>query len=85
MKVLYPEDEKENLKDFLTRSRLRAFGGAILMGYVKTMSKDYVDLLVIPEWAINKKSEIVDTNVLEMKRLAERRGVKVVSREWIDT
>ena len=53
------------------------------MDTCKTLSRDYIDLFVIPEWSLTKdKKDISDKEILEIKALAIKRGIKVVNPEF---
>jgi hypothetical protein len=47
---------------------------------VNTLSKNYVEYLVVPKWSMKKGSDatIGDLKIAQMKENAEKRGVKVV-------
>jgi len=54
-KILYPlpntEEDRGYISDFIIRGRIRGELGAIVMDQCKTVAREYVDMVVIPDWA----------------------------------
>lgn len=69
----------DSIDDFIMKQRIRSKGGLVL-DRANTLSKDYLDFFVLPPPSQAKR----DTeDVKKLAHTAERRGVRVVTREWI--
>jgi len=80
-----PSEEQQNIDstlDFILRSKLRMYEGAIVIDEVNTVTNKFLEYLVIPKWCKNRKGEI-DAKIGALKYTAEKKGVKCVEYEWV--
>lgn len=69
----------------MLKQRIRWNGGQVL-DKVSTLSKDYLDFFVLPPPPSEKERRRSDfEEVKRQANTAERRGVRVVTREWISS